>query len=206
MLQFSQPELRVISTTTGVNVIGGYQVLVEGVVCDCFEVRIEIDNRFPGRAPRLFESAGRIPRVPERHMYSETDGECCFGVWAEWLAIGERSMQRFLLETVNDFFFSQHYFELHPELPPDQRWPLGERSHGRQGIVESCARILGVPVDMVTILDALDYVLGTERDRNGLCLCGSGRRFKRCHRQDLWKLRSTLDQMTLRAMITALRR
>jgi len=184
---------------------GSYRVLIEGIVHDCYDVQIEFGLDFPEVAPLLIERAERIPRIVDRHMYPNTDGWCCFGVWAEWLATGPRTIERFLLETVHDFFFSQYYYELHPELEEADRWPIGERSHGQQGIVEGCARVLGVPPTIDAILGAIGYILGEDRDRNATCLCGSGRRFKRCHRSRFWQLRSELDPVAIKSILDALK-
>lgn len=200
-----QPDLRLKRSSKRIVIDGSYQVRIEGVVHDSFEVRIEIDPQFPEVAPMLFECAGRIPRELGRHMYPDREGMCCYGVWAEWLATGPRTVERFLVETVHDFFFSQAYYEAHPELDERERWPLGGRSHGLQGVVETCAKILGVPANLEVVLDAISYILGEEYDRNGECICGSGRRFKRCHRSKLWELKSTLDHLTVKEMLASLK-
>lgn len=91
--------------------------------------------------------------------YPNTEGLCCVGVWTEWLGTGDRSFERYLRDTVHDFFFGQWFYEQNPQLPERERWPFGERSHGRLGLLEGLGAMLDMPATDAAVYPALHYLL-----------------------------------------------
>jgi len=204
--QAAQPDLVVSQEEHQIVLQGRFAVTLEGFVEEHFVVRIEVPPDFPARWPRTYEMAGRIPRDADRHMYPNTEGLCCVGVWAEWLGTGDRSFERYLRDTVHDFFFGQWFYEQNPQLPERERWPFGERSHGRLGLLESLGTMLDMPATDAAVYPALHYLLkDAVIGPNDPCPCGSKRRFKRCHRAHLWQARKQIDLVTIGEAIQHLR-
>jgi hypothetical protein len=137
-------------------------------------VRVEFPDGYPNREPRIYETAGRFPRHPDRHML--TDGLCCLWLRPEtkWDPEDPDCLLRFLDEAI--LFFER---QLIREMYPDEPWPGGERGHGLLGYAEYVSELLG---DNGQRLWALTPVLtGAVRvGRNAVCPCGSGTKYKRC--------------------------
>ncbi len=138
-----------------------------------FRVRVEFPNSYPNREPRIYETAGRFPRDPDRHMLP--DGLCCLWLRPEskWDAKDPDSLLRFLDEAI--LFFER---QLIHEIYPDEPWPGGERGHGLLGYAEYVAELL----EDEQLLSALTPVLTgvVSVGRNVRCPCGSGTKYKRC--------------------------
>lgn len=139
-----------------------------------FQVRVEFPDGYPNREPRIYETAGRFPRDPDRHMLP--DGLCCLWLRAEskWDPEDRDSLLRFLDEAI--LFFERQLIQ---EMYPDEPWPGGERGHGSLGYRDYVLELLG---DDEELLSALAPVLaGTSRvGRNDRCPCGRGIKYKKC--------------------------
>lgn len=139
-----------------------------------FRVRVEFPAGYPNREPRIYETAGRFPRDPDRHMLP--DGLCCLWLRPEskWDAKDPDCLLRFLDEAI--LFFERQLIQ---EMYPDEPWPGGERGHGEHGYEEYVLELLG---DDEGRLSALAPVLAgaTRVGRNDACPCRSGRKYKKC--------------------------
>jgi len=139
-----------------------------------FRVRVEFPGDYPERDPRVFETAGRFPRDPDRHMLP--DGLCCLWLRPEskWEAKDPDGLLRFLDEAI--LFFER---QLIHEMYLGEPWPGGERGHGLQGYEEYALELLGGDEGL---LSALAPVLADAArvGRNDACPCGSGAKYKRC--------------------------
>lgn len=190
-LRLSQPEMGVRVENGLVIAEGDFLVRVDGCPDDRFAVRVEIDWRFPDMEPRVFETAGRIPRTADRHMY-DGSGACCTGVYEEWLVEVETpSVSSFLEGPVDRFLVGQTYFELTETVEGEGKWPFGERSHGVLGILEGCAIALGIDLDPDDITPLIDHLRLLERKSikgHVRCPCGSGRRLRDCHSERMRRL------------------
>lgn len=184
-LAFEQPALEVSVEGEQVVVSGHYFLngdlpSPDGPIAT-YSIRAVFDPGFPSVEPKVYEVAGVVPKG--RHV--NPDGSCCTGVWEEWLVTStDHSVAAYLAGPFRDFFLSQVHFQLHGE------WPFGERSHGRAGIVEGYASVLGIPPEGRRVSA---YLRGLSRPAwargRWPCPCGSGRRVKSCHREDLTRLR-----------------
>ena len=159
-----------------------------------YEVRVVLDPDFPNVEPQVFELGGSVPKG--RHVNG--DGSCCLGVWEEWLITSsELGVEAFFKGPFRDYFLSQAHFEAH------QEWPFGERSHGLPGIVEGYASILGIAPELRRVVS---YLRGLARPTwargRWPCPCGSGRRVKSCHRDELTKLRRIVNPSMATRMLT----
>lgn len=139
-----------------------------------FEVRVDFPYSYPGQEPRIYETAGRFPRHPDRHMLP--DGQCCLWLAPEskWSPEDPDSLLSFLDEAIV-FFERQLIHEMYPEDP----WPGGEREHGSQGYAQYISDLLGGDKELISSLAPVlagEFRVG----RNDGCPCSSGNKYKRC--------------------------
>lgn len=170
---------------------GRFPVTINGVVIDNYLIEIEIPPDFPTSVPRVKEIGGRIPRIVDRHIFTN-DCVCLFlpdERWKYWPR-GSR-FSEFMRGPVNDYFASQTYFE------QNDRWPFGERRHAQLGILDYYAEELGT-LNLRVIQRCLE-LLALDALRVDLpCYCGSSRPVRNCHLAKVIELRSKVDVETAR--------
>ena len=124
---------------------------------DCYEIKIYL-NKIENRWPKVFETGGKIQRLAEElgkpisDLHLDQDNSCCLGIPDN----PDITLYNFVLRKVYTYFVWQAYFAKYKKIPP-----CGEYSHGDQGAREF------------------------EKDRkaqcrNNLCICGSGKKYKKC--------------------------
>lgn len=183
--------LRVIQATCFPVVIAGLFELdgPEGPF-DAYQVRIEFSDAFPLSSPSLFEIGGRLPWDIDRHVFS--DGHACLEVWPVWRAQNPAATVRTVLNgPVRNFLLSQSVFA------STGKWPFGEYAHGDAGKREALREILRAPtVDDKDLLWRA-YALIEPPRRQNTCPCGSGRLYRKCHRQEIEQIGKNMDQAGL---------
>lgn len=178
-----QPELTVSRADCLIILEGLFVVSGPAGPFDSYKIKARITTGFPEEEPVVFEKGGRIPWIGDRHVFPK-DGNCCLCVWEEWLLTApDHRFETFLTDPMHDYFVSQTYYEI------NSVWPFGERSHGRLGVLEAYADLLGsAPDDAKIIADYLQLLSRQTIKGHALCPCGSGRRLRQCHRDDLQNL------------------
>lgn len=158
---------------------------------DSFQIEASFTAGFPYVEPKVFETGGRIPKIADRHIY-EGSGRCCTGVWEEAvLNPAVQSLAGFMDVLVNDFFVSQTYYEA------NERWPYGDRSHGGLGVFEACCDLLGIEREPRACVDMMAYLAGLPWKGHRPCMCGSGSRFRNCHRHHLDQVSQRVPQFAI---------
>lgn len=202
-IAFDQPMLRASQNGQTIRVVGRYFVFEREVVSapggpiTTFEIEMELPNRYPGREPRVFEIAGRIPRKPERHI--NPYGDCCITVWENWLVVAQdHSFTSYINGPLNEYFLGQFWFEQKGE------WPFGERSHGEKGLIEAYADALGIANKKEVIEYHLKLLSRDWPKGHWLCPCGSGKILRQCHRNDLWAMHERVPPSIARRMLRRL--
>jgi hypothetical protein len=112
------------------------------------------------------------------------DGHCCIKAVPEEILLCKKgiTLPWFIKEQVIPYFFNQKYKELNGFF-------LKERSHGVLGTIEYfCDHFNIKDVNLVLKL-LIETQNAKERKSNSKCLCGSGRKFRKCHRRSLRALR-----------------
>lgn len=181
-----QPELAVSKTENLIILEGIFVVSGPAGPFDSYQIKAGITGGFPTEEPVVFEEGGRIPRIADRHVFPD-HGNCCLGVWDEWLLTAQdHRFETFLTGPMHDYFVSQTYYEVHGQ------WPFGERSHGRRGIVEAYSDLLGVAPDEKVITEYLHLLSRQIIKGHALCPCGSRRRLRNCHCGDLQRLKQKI--------------
>lgn len=168
----------------GSSAIVGELVLKDevGAFIDSYSIKIVATNDYPYRFPCVYETGKRIPINVDWHVFP--DGHCCIKAIPEELLICNKgiTLSGFIKEQVIPYFFNQKYRE-------QNGFFLHERSHGVLGTIEYFSDHFNTQ-DVHLILKLLTKAQNTKEFKsNSKCLCGSGRKFRKCHRRSLRRLR-----------------
>ena len=195
-----QPELNVSISKDIIILNGPFVVSGPKGPFDCYEVRVDVLANFPRNEPIVLETGGRIPKLVDRHVFPEP-GNCCLGVWEEWLLTApDHSFETFLTGCLHDYFVSQSWFEAEGE------WPYDERPHGEEGIIESYAEMLGVGEDIGVIADHLKLLSRAKGKGHARCPCGSGLRLRNCHMDRIAELSRRICPTMAKRMLTRIKK
>lgn len=202
-IAFDQPKLRASGENQKIYLEGAYLVFEQDVVAAPdgpiaeFDIRMELPNLYPRREPKVFEVGGRIPRSPDRHI--NPDGDCCVTVWENWLVTAnDHSFKSFLNGPLNEYFLGQFWFE------KAGKWPFGERAHGASGLEEAYADALGIANRRKSLLYHLRLLSQDWPKGHWPCPCGSGKRLRYCHRDDLMAMHQRVPPNIARRMLRRL--
>lgn len=147
-------------------------------LCDSYSLRIDLNSIDRNGWPSVYEVGGRHEAISVKHninaidLHFYRDGSCCLGIRFS----PERflTIERFIDELVIPFLYRLSYVDKNGLLAA-RRDLWGEYAHGDDGIRQYMNEML----DMVS----------RNPGRNERCPCGSGRKFKRCHLDDVEALK-----------------
>jgi hypothetical protein len=183
-LQESYPTLHVVDEAIS-TIQGSFPVKAEGKVVDHYLIEIRMTQAFPKEPPLVRELGGRIKRELDWHT-SEDGNLCLFSPLERWKHLPDSAtLVEFLEGPLNDFLFSQSYFEMYGV------WPFGERGHGKWGIKEYLTEELGTS-DVTTMTQMLDYLCQENPKGHWSCYCGSGKKLRHCHFDKIVYLREKI--------------
>lgn len=157
---------------------------IDKKVIGSFLVEIHWIEGFPYRFPTLYEVGGDIPDDPDRHKYS--DNSCCLTVEPDEIEKCAQGITilRFIDQNVIPYLANQiyrktegHYFDEYP--------------HGSRGLIRYYTELMGTSESKKWI-EYLEYAFGKKHlntGRNDTCICGNGKKFKKCHYKIFERLR-----------------
>lgn len=191
MLRARFPTLHAFIEDGHCRVRGTYALQTDARVFDRYQIEVLLPNDYPSRLSRVWETGGRIPREPDRHVF--LDGALCLGTpLALWIGLGgDFKLERVLDIPLRNFLIGNSLVE-HGEP-----WPNGERTHGATGMIEHLSELLGTaqPVMVATFVQA---VAAGGVSKHSRCPCASGRKILKCHHAGFKALRripaDVLDQ------------
>lgn len=168
-----------------------------GALIDSYSIKIVPSERYPYRFPSVFETGGRLPLNIDWHIYP--DGHCCIKTVPEEILLCKRgiTLYCFIKEQVLPYFFNQKHRELHGYF-------LQERSHGMRGELEFFKDYFNTQDESLVLKLLLEIQKVSELKSNSKCLCGSGRKFKKCHRRTIRSTR-TFSQREISYFIGSVR-
>lgn len=188
-IAFEQPRLAASAGAEGIVIEGTFLVherpgaASPGGPIDTFDIGMLVQEDFPESEPVVFETGGRIPRIADRHVYPK-HGNCCITVWEHWLATEtDRSFAAFMTGPLRQYFLSQVVFEA------KGHWPLGERAHDLQGLADAYLDALAID-DLEKLVPYLRHLRRPSPKGHWYCPCGSGKRLRNCHPDELAALRA----------------
>lgn len=164
---------------------GVFPVVEEGMVIDRFLIEIEILPKYPHEVPLVREIGNRIPHEADRHVYNN-GYSCLFLREARWECwpLGSDFL-RFLQVPVNDYFYSQHYFE------KTGKWVFGERRHNYLGVFDYYSEELGTK-DFEIIRNLVIYLTKGHVKGHWPCYCGSGLKMRNCHFEKMLEMHNKI--------------
>lgn len=182
-LRAQYPTLHAVFEGEAYSVRGTYPVTADGKVIDRYELEIALPSDYPASLPLVWETGGRIPREPDRHVFPDT-GSLCLGVpLALWIQLkGDFSLPTVLDIPVRNFLIGNALVE------NGEPWPHGDHSHGVAGVLEFYGDLLGTFEPMAIAQFLLALVRGKVRG-HWLCPCGSGDIIRKCHKEAVESLR-----------------
>lgn len=171
VVQEDYPDLRLVIDNGKPILRGSFPIVHDGQVLDRFLIEISFPDGIR-KPPLIREIGGRIPRTVDRHVFS--NGAICTEVPELTLLRGAYSLRSYLDGPVRNYFIGQSLVE------QGKRWPFGEWSHGKSGLLEAYSTILGVP-DERRIRKYLECLSHRKIKAHSKCPCGSGKPIRDCH-------------------------
>ncbi len=171
---------------SGELIIGDYAKEMAHFICDVFEIKICLADLDRNGWPKVYEVGGRHSQIAKQckipiidlHFYPDDDS-CCLGLKYG----GNRNLRikEFLLELVIPFFYQLSYIaQFGVAASRTELW--GEYSHGKKGLVEYEMEMLNLA--------------RLHPNRNDLCPCGSGKKYKKCHIDEIGSVKRRIRETT----------
>lgn len=177
-----QPGLRLRDEGGFVGLEGRFDIDHEGQVVEAFSVRIQIAIESPRHPPAVWETGGRIPRVPDPHHVNLRDDSLCVQLEeAYWFHYPQGlSLAEFLENPLRRHLAGQ------ATVLRGGQWP-DEWSHGDSGRWEFYREVLETS-DPDTLVRLMGRACRPLTKTYLPCPCGSGRKLRKCHGPTLHKL------------------
>jgi hypothetical protein len=162
----------------GIPCIFGCLVLTNeyGGIEDTYQIEIKAVDDYPNSFPLVFETGGRIPRNVDWHIF-EDNGNCCIASPPEEIIICNSGLTllSFIDNQVKNYFYSQIFRN-------QNGYFLKERSHGSKGWIEFFQETF-MTNNIFNIEFGLNQIIeGKKIDRVSICFCGSGKKYRKCHK------------------------
>lgn len=149
----------------------------EQIIVGSFLVEIHFTDLYPYRFPKLFEIGRIIPNLADWHRYS--DKSCCITVEPDEILICKYGINI----TVFIKKYAVSYFANYIHKKVTGKYKNGEYAHGYSGLKQFYTELLKTS-DYSLWNKYLQYSFNRLKiplDRNELCFCKSGTKFKKCH-------------------------
>lgn len=150
----------------------------EGDIVGSFLIELHFSKGFPYRFPILLETGGVIPNEADWHKYQNS--ACCITVGAEEILFCKNglSLNDFIEKHAIAFFANFIYRKVNGV------YKNGEYGHWMLGPKQFYTELLKTEEQKVWLLyfDNVFEGLKYNHERNHHCFCGSGKKFKSCHR------------------------
>lgn len=184
----------------GIPCVFGSLVLTDenGAIEDTYQIEIKAVPDYPNSFPLVFEVGGRISRNVDWHVFEET-GNCCIASPPEEIIICNSGLTllSFVENQVKNYFYSQIFRN-------QNGYFLKERSHGSKGWIEFFEEAF-MTNNIFNIEFGLSQISeGKKIDRVSICFCGSGEKYRKCHKKS-YDILSKLSVDNINLFLHALR-
>jgi hypothetical protein len=169
------------SKNSGGNVIVRGEIDIvdsDGKFWESYQVEIHPVDEFPNRYPHVYETGGKIPRIGDWHIYDDTQ-RCCIDVEPEEIIKCREglSLVEFIQNAMLPYFFNQTFRR------NEGYYPNGEYAHNINGIFQYYDQLLQTLGDPRKTVQQMIFIVKLKKPgRTSDCFCGSGEKFRRCHR------------------------
>ena len=157
---------------------------IEGDYWESFNIIIGIPQSYPHCVPIVFESSKLIPRDIDWHISQE--GACCIDIEHRLIAMSRKGIKinSFIREKVYPYFANQLY------KLSEEKYAGKEYSHHLDGIIQYYIEDLNL-ISPEIIIHFLERILSNSLiGRNKKCPCGSGKKIKDCHLDEIDTIKS----------------
>tara|TARA_R110000868_G_scaffold259520_3_gene517769 strand:+ start:1488 stop:2177 length:690 start_codon:yes stop_codon:yes gene_type:complete len=169
-----------------------------GIIEDTYQIEIKAVQDYPNSFPLIFETGGRIPRNIDWHIFEAT-GNCCIASEPEEIIICNSGLTllSFIDNQIKNYFYSQIFRN-------QNGYFLKERSHGDKGWIEFFEEIF-MTDNIFNIEFGLNKIVeGKKTNRVSMCFCGSGKKYRKCHKKS-YDVLSKLSKDDIQLFLNALR-
>jgi len=171
------PGLKVLEKD-GYPILSGFIELIaeDGELQDQYEIEVHPVQDYPYSFPLVYEVGETLPRNIDWHIYP--DGHFCLAVPLEERLACQAGirLKAFIQNQVLGFLYSQTFRK-------QNGFFYKERAHGILGRLQYYREQLGISKlsSIRKVLSVLNS--GKEGPPDGKCYCGSGKKFRKCHRR-----------------------
>lgn len=141
---------------------------------DSYLIKLVVDYQFPNITPIVYELEERIPRIADRHVFS--DGRICLGSPLRLKIIYSKNptIRGFIEMCVIPFLYANSYYEENKE------YPWGDLAHGYSAVIEDYLDIFKL-TNKAKLIQALKILTASNFNAKKMrCPCGCNKRFKQC--------------------------
>ena len=181
-----------LQISEGLEVIKGC-IVINHLLCgehivNHFEVQIDIDN-LDKSLPRVYEYE-KIP-ITYPHIYKNRMLCLSTDVEQEIFFLEGGTLTGWINEFVIPYFACMEFYYKY------NRFPMGERSHDKMGIIESYMDLFNIN-DIKSLANMMDYILNKKYRGHLMCPCNSGKSIRNCHKNIITKWKQSSYQRLLK--------
>lgn len=189
------PNLKILQNNDGLSFLRGVLDIPNdrNEIVGHFLIEVHCSEKFPFRFPILFEIGGEIPDGADWHKYN--NGSCCITVLANEIIICRNGIVVALfIEKYAIPHFANH---IHKKLTGEYK--NGEYAHGIKGICQFYESLMKTANKDLWIQYYKNTFqnLRVDSERNDICFCGSGDKYKHCHLRVFDSLRQIGEKQVL---------
>lgn len=199
LLEQHYPSLRPYLERERVYIRGTLPIIIDGREVDYFQIEIELPDNYSRDIPIVRETAGRLPKIPDRHF--NWDNTACLFLKDESYKhySADTTIVDFINTCVKSFFVWQIEYDLTAGKPARRT-----RGHGLDGTIEFYREELGVQ-PIAAIIKFLEYHTSKKVKGHWICYCGSGKELRQCHLDKVNDLRRKIRRTYATDSLNALR-
>ena len=158
----------------------GYQGYV---LTDSYDVKILLQTDGRSLLPKVYETSNKIAEIAKKYekemidLHVNADGSFCLVISEREQELFENTfnIKEFFKKSLEPFLFQMSYYDR------EGSFPWGEYAHGHLAYFELYAE---ENIDMNRLFELVekrDLVKAVATNRQSLCLCGSGKKLRKCH-------------------------
>lgn len=152
-------------------------------ISDSYTIKIDLKTSGTSILPKVYEVSDKIICIAKRYqknledLHINTDGSFCLSIQDREYELFEDkfTIQEFMQKAVEPFLFQMSYFDR------EGKFPWGEYAHGYLGYLELYAEGKINLDRLIDVMDKKEIMYTLLKNRQSLCLCGSGKKLRTCH-------------------------
>ena len=170
---------------------GRYEIRESSELLEAFAVDVVLPTDPPRGIPSVWEVGGRIPRIADPHHVNGDGSLCVVLPEAFWYEYPEGlSLSEYLQGPL------RHHLAGQAMLLRGEPWPAGEWGHGFEGMFQFYQELFGTR-DSKQLQGFLDLVSRDRVKGHWICPCGSGKKLRHCHGEQVSEVRDRLPETLL---------